>query len=151
MLDKDFNELLNKSLIYEKLVIKNYKNRGFTIEDFNPGVKQSEYDFKAIRDDKIRLIEVKSDFIGHKTGNIAIEFKSNNILSGINITKARYYFYFIVNGDKYDVYKISVSKLKKMIKDKKYIRTVSGGYNCLSECYLFKLSLFKDNKINLKL
>ena len=151
MRDDEFAKVLKQGEKYEKLTIKHYQKRGFTISEYEPGTKKSEYDFKVQKGDKIQLIEVKSDRWGYKTGNLAIEFRSNGINSGISITKAKYYIYYIVNGNEYEVYKLPVRIIKQYIDERKYFRTIKCGHNYLSECYLFKINIFQKYKIKLKI
>ena len=42
-----------------------------------------------------KKIEVKTDYLAQKTGNIAIEYQSRGKPSGISITEADYYAYFL--------------------------------------------------------
>lgn len=151
MRDEDFLKTINQGTKYEQLTINHYLKRGFNISEFQPNIKKSEYDFKVIKGDKEQYIEVKSDNYAIKTGNIAIEYKSNNIDSGISITKAKYYIYYVINGNNYDVYKIPVVRIKKMINNNEFFKDIKCGYKYLSQCYLFKLSLFSKYKIFLKI
>ena len=48
---------------------------------------------------KDSTIEVKMDFLAHKTNNIFIEFRSRNKLSGISTTQAEFWFYIILKKD----------------------------------------------------
>ena len=101
---------------------------------FAPRGKFKEYDF--ILDDKIK-VEVKSDYIAYRTGNVVIEYMCNNIDSGINATTADYWIYFVINSNDYDVYKISTFKLKKICD--KYGRKIRGGDGRRSCMYLLKI------------
>jgi hypothetical protein len=81
--------------------------------------------------------EVKADRFMFKTGNVLIEYESNNKASGISITEADYYAIFEVDGDKYELYLIPVQEIKDLIREKNYRSKISCGYNKLSKCYLF--------------
>ena len=73
--------------------------------------------------------------------NIAIEFECRNKPSGIMITEADIYAYFIIKpNDLFDLYLIPVEDLKKMITEKKYKRLVNGGDGYLSKMYLMSLN-----------
>jgi predicted AAA+ superfamily ATPase len=98
-------------------------------------------------DDKEESYEVKSDRLSIKTGNIAIEYKSRKKDSGILITKANFYAYYIIkNETEYDLYIIPTEEIKNKINSKEYKRTIKGGDNWSSEMYLFDLTVFKDYK-----
>lgn len=104
----------------------------------------SDWDFYLRYGDQNTYIEVKSDRYTSKTGNICIEFESNNIPSGITITKADYYFYMVEGED--CNYLIPVDVIKKMIKQKLYHSTRKLGYKSLSCCYLFNRDVFDAYK-----
>jgi len=44
-------------------------------------------------------IEVKTDRVSAKTGNLFIEFESNNIPSGISVIESNFYVYYIINNN----------------------------------------------------
>jgi hypothetical protein len=89
--------------------------------------------------------EVKSDRKAHATNNICIEYECSQKPSGINVTQADFYVYFIINpDDSHHVYKIPVADIKKMIEDKKYSKDVKGGDGWRSAMYLFDISLFSE-------
>jgi hypothetical protein len=91
--------------------------------------------------------EVKSDRLSIKTGNLAIEYKCREKDSGICITKANFYAYYIIkNETEYDLYIIPTQEIKNKINSKDYKRTIKGGDNWTSQMYLFDLTVFKDYK-----
>ena len=120
---------------YEEEALKYFEYKKVHI----PKGRFKGYDF--ILDDKIK-VEVKSDRMAQRTGNIAIEYAYKDYDSGINATKADYYIYFIERYNKYDCYKIPVKKLKKIITKKKP-RTVRGGDFKNSKMFLLKISDIK--------
>lgn len=62
-----------------------------------------------------KKIEVKTDFMAHTTGNIAVEYMCRGKPSGIATTHADYYAYIIPRAScKEIVLLMSVSELKKM-------------------------------------
>jgi hypothetical protein len=90
-------------------------------------------------------IEVKSDRLTHKTGNICIESECNGKQSGISTTEADAWAYFeVVNDDKmeYNLYIIPTNIIKKAIKNIKYSRCLKGGDNYKSKFYLFNKNIF---------
>ena len=111
-----------------------------------------EYDIITYRKEGIvEKIEVKSDRLSSKTGNLCIEYQYKGCNSGINSTEADYYFYFVLyckdnniyggNVIKYDLYKIPVNELKELVKDCKSVYGGDGGY---SKMYLLPKYKCKD-------
>lgn len=84
--------------------------------------------------------EVKSDRRAYLTGNVAIEITCNNQPSGINVTEANFYAYFIVPpADSPTLYVIPTDSLKELVIDKKN-RRVRGGDGWRSEMVLIPMS-----------
>ena len=62
-----------------------------------------------------KKIEIKTDYLAHKTGNIAIEYESRGKPSGIATTEADYYIYIIPHALIKDTMLIlDVKELKKI-------------------------------------
>jgi len=100
------------------------------------------------KDDIETKIEVKSDRMAKKTGNIYIEYMCNNKPSGISTSTSNIYVYYIINDDKdYNAYIIPTLELKEMIEQKIYFKTVKGGDRWASKGYLFKLSCLSKYKV----
>lgn len=107
-----------------------------------------EYDFKTEK----HMYEVKSDRLSYKTGNLFIEYECSGKPSGIMVTKADYWFYFVTMPvsianypDNYRAYKIPVPFLWKLIEEKP--RTVSAGENYKNKGYVIPESRFKEYRI----
>jgi hypothetical protein len=116
--------------------------------DDMPGVKRSDFDIcMQFSSGTQATIEVKEDFTCERTGNVGVEYESWGRASGINISKADFYLYKIhMPNQKIGAYIIKTDKLKEMIKDKLYFRTVVGGDpGSNSKNYLFKLDVVKEN------
>jgi len=129
--------------IYENKAMKliNYKC-------FPSKGKCKEYDFYYIKDGKKIYIEVKSDKLACKTGNLCIEYKFKNNPSGISATKSDYWIYFICRHEQEDeIYIIPTNKLKEIIK-LDYCRSVSAGDNKMSKCKLVPKILLRDYLID---
>jgi len=122
---------------YEEEALKFIKYDKYKISkgNFKP------YDIKVWFNGKKTRYEIKADRLGYKTGNLAIEYKCNNLDSGINSTKSKYYIYFIIKNDGYDVYKIKTKKLKKLVKN---CRSVRGGCGFRSQMYLLKINQLEE-------
>ena len=80
-------------------------------------------------------IEVKTDLQATQTGNVFIEYKSRNKLSGISITEAHYWAFVISNEQ---IIIIETNKLKILCKTKG-LRRVDGGDNNTSKGILIPL------------
>ena len=114
-------------------------------EDFDrvvtaPNTAFKDWDFYITKGDKKTAFEVKACKMAKRTGNLAIEFRSRNIDSGINATKADYWYYCVVIDDKkskFDLYKFPVNELKQLIKTEN-CRVVRGCENGKNEMYLLK-------------
>jgi hypothetical protein len=134
----DFHGCLAMGQKFEKKALKY-----FTYDKvYFPKGLWKEYDF--ILDDDIK-VEVKSDCLAGKTGNLAIEYKCNNKASGLTATTADFWIYFVRYDyndlENFDVYKIPIKKLRK--KCKKYGVIKSGGDNNRARMYLVKKEKFK--------
>ena len=94
-----------------------------------------ENEFQKIIESK--QIEVKTDKICQRTGNIFVEFESRGKESGINTTTANYWVYCLwTDKFKEQTYVfIPTRRLKKLIKEKEY-RISNGGDNWTSKGYL---------------
>ena len=94
-----------------------------------------ENEFQKIIESK--QIEVKTDRVCQRTGNVFVEFESRGKESGINITTASYWVYCLwTDKFKEQTYIfIPTRRLKKLIKDKEY-RISNGGDNWTSKGYL---------------
>ena len=94
-----------------------------------------ENEFQKIIESK--QIEVKTDKICQRTGNIFVEFESRGKESGINTTAAHYWVYCLwTDKFKEQTYVfIPTRRLKKLIKEKEY-RVSNGGDNWTSKGYL---------------
>lgn len=108
--------------------------------------KRKYFDWELVlEDDSTILLEVKSDFMGYKTGNFALEYECRGCGSGITTTTADFYIIYIVKPDKsYDVYKIPT----EMLIVKNNWRKVSGGDNMASRLYLVPLDYLKPYKLD---
>ena len=81
-------------------------------------------------------IEVKTDLQATQTGNVFIEYKSRDRLSGLSTTKADYWAFLISNEQ---IIIIETNKLKELCKTKG-LRRVDGGDNNTSKGILIPLN-----------
>ena len=99
---------------------------------------RKEYDLIIYKDGQPIKIEIKSDRQASHTNNLAIEYECNRQPSGISVTEADYWIYFIVFEDHEECYKIPIEDLKNIVKT---CRKVSGGDGNRSKMYLVRKSL----------
>jgi hypothetical protein len=126
---KDLNFGKKYELIFAKL----------TNKKFIQTVGLSSYDIELNYNNKIIKYEVKTDKKTYHTGNFAVEFMSNNKLSGISTSTANYWVFIEIidyeedNDDKnYDfyIYVIPIEKLKELIKINNFkVLSVCGNKN----------------------
>jgi hypothetical protein len=110
---------------YEEIAMTYAEDHVEIIVDI-PNGKCKEYDFKT----NVFTYEVKADRMAYKYGckSMFIEFECNNKDSGINSTKADYWFYFMVRPDStYVAYRIPVALLKSKCLDSRIICGGDGG------------------------
>lgn len=116
--------------------------------EFIDECNNADYDIRMkTADGKTFTIEIKEDFTCQRTGNVGVEYSSWGRDSGIAISKSDLYMYKVHQPDgKIGLYAINTKKLKRMISDEKYFRTVTGGdVGSNSMNYLFKLNVIKEN------
>lgn len=90
-------------------------------------------------------VEIKEDFTCARTGNLGIEYSCRGKDSGITRTQADFYLIKAHRPTIHEYIMISVKRLKELITQKKYHRTVNGGdpgSNSLN--YLFRLETIKE-------
>lgn len=109
-----------------------------------------ELDIDFIQETKqgeVRKIEVKTDTIAHKTGNLAYEHTSNkyyNTIGCFEKTRADYIFYYLTETG--ELYILHTNTLRSYItNNKNRLREVNMGDNALG--YLVKLEELIKNKI----
>lgn len=83
------------------------------------------------------LVEVKADFMAHRTGNFAIEWQCNKKPSGLSSTKADVWTLFCVRDGKHDCYIIPVEELRELVKS---CRSVAGGNGFRARMYLLPVA-----------
>lgn len=85
--------------------------------------------------------EVKADRIAAKTGNFCIEFESSGKPSGLSLTKADYWAYYIVDGKNTELFVIPVGDLRVLVTSQQF-RKLKGGDKWRSHFYLIPRERF---------
>ena len=129
---------------YEEIFLNEYIN--YETYTRPETVNMLYYDFLINNTTKY---EIKADRISFKTRNLCIELYNYGKPSGLNITQADYYIYFIINNNNIiRVYKIPTAVLKELIISREL---KSGGDNRQSKFVLLNIDLVKDYIIEKKI
>ena len=118
--------------------------------DLKYGKVKEEIVANMLQDKKIEVISERGMWLN--TGNIAIEYESYGKPSGINATKADYWFHNLCVGDEVFATLVFETKmLKKIVNtsiNENQVRSVSGGDHMASKMYLMNIqNLFSQNII----
>ena len=125
---------------YEEEAIK-LEGKGQPVETAPKDKAFSDWDFKVGEE----CFEVKADRLAHRTGNLCIEYECNNRPSGISVTKATTWCYFVINpAGGYTYYKIPINALRKGCVGARLWHTDAGR----TRFYLVPASLFAEYKVN---
>ena len=140
MKDEHFKQTLSFGNIYEKKAVCYFEHDNFKIENG----KVSSHDIVFTKNNTDIKVEVKSDRLAYRTGNICIEVESNGVLSGISVTEADYWLYFVINPNgENTIYKIPIDKLWELTN--RFINNYRfGGYKKLSKMVLVPTILLHE-------
>lgn len=105
-----------------------------------PKYQFSDYDLLIKKGATEIKYEIKADRLAAKTGNLCIEYECNEKPSGISVSKADYYGYFVL-GKNEECYIIPVHYLKILIESGDF-RKLSGGDKNRSRFYLIPKAKF---------
>ena len=136
-----FKQCLEEGKKYEMETLNYLDYDEFEFNDDN------RYDIKIIKNDIETLVEVKSEKLASRTGNIAIEYFCRGKPSGIATTQAHYYYCYVIYNDRYRLFKIPVVDLKEMIKNKLFVRDCIGGDDMASKMFLFSIKSVEKYEI----
>ena len=100
-----------------------------------------EWDVQTTYEGEVVRYEVKADRMAFQTGNIAVEFQCSNKPSGINVSTADYWAYFVVHPtNSPTLLLVPTDELRQMCADGKYHKKIRGGDGWKAEMYLFHLT-----------
>lgn len=151
-----FKTDLKYSQVIENKLCNIIKEGGFYAETTQDKNLFPDYDLIIKNSKTKKTIELKVDLKCEETGNIAVEIekeiKGERKQSGLSITKADVWVYYLPSEDEF--YYLSTKKLKK--NKNKGFQFVWGGDNKSSRMILFRLDNFKSickkmNKDNIRL
>lgn len=123
----------------EKLVASVLEFGGIECE-INDSSTNIYYDISCKMGRKKFKVEVKSDYMAAKTGNLAIEYYNTkkDEESGLYITKAEIWAHCIKDGDNLTVWATNVKTLKQFIEDEKPERIIDNGGDNNASLLLYK-------------
>jgi hypothetical protein len=128
---------------YEMLLLDYLPKDEYTEVEMAPNKRFVEWDVKLKNGLLEAKYEVKADRLSAKTGNLCIEYECSGVPSGIKVTQADYYAYFVINGGNQDLYLIPVDRLKAYIETSNP-KKMGGGDNYRSRFYLIPKAVFFD-------
>lgn len=103
----------------------------------------SDWDFKH----NGVMYEVKSDRRAYSTGNLVFEYEHSGKASGISITKADVWMYFvIINDESYVCYKIPIGEIHRALTTGQYKKSSCDNGN--SKFYLIPARVFNAYKFS---
>jgi len=117
-------------------------NKGFNFISDN---KNNEYDLVMSYDNRQFKYEIKTDILLSKekdTGNLVVEFESRGKPSGISVTKADYYVYFMPKLS--EIWNIRMDKLKDLIQNNNFRKVTGGDAGSFTKMYLINRQKFKE-------
>tara|TARA_R100000315_G_scaffold7082_1_gene2326 strand:+ start:208 stop:708 length:501 start_codon:yes stop_codon:yes gene_type:complete len=141
----DLNKKFKKDLKYgtagEKIVAMYLSINGMTIvNDESTNTKDYDIIMYSPKADKNLYMEIKTDnYVNNEkdTGNIAIEVEYKGKPSGISVTKADWWVYYMPEISTNNLWMMECDKLKRFIKENvKDLKIVMGGDNNMSKLVL---------------
>lgn len=145
----NFKECLAFGKKYEEKSKQFYTYDEGTMEDAPPTC--SGYDFLFMKDGREYKVEVKSDKMTATTGNLCIEHRCSNKPSGLSVTEADDYVYWVIHTDettkritKEEVYIIPTEKIKA---EAPFYPSRCGGFGLRAEFYLVPVDIFSEYKV----
>jgi len=123
--------------------IKNFlKNKGYKFISEN---KDYRYDLLMSFNDVKITYEVKTDvFVSPKkdTGNLVVEFECRGKPSGLSVTEADYYVYYMPKLK--EIWNIKINDLKALIQDNDFRKVSGGDVGSETKMYLIKREVYKN-------
>jgi len=118
------------------------ESKGFTFISDN---KDNRYDLIMKYQGNQITYEIKTDILvtpSKDTGNMAIEFESRGKLSGISVTQADYFVYYLAHFG--EVWNIKVSNLKKLIANNNFFAVNGGDKGSNTKMYLINRNKYRN-------
>lgn len=124
--------------------IKNFLiNKGYKFIKDN---KDYKYDLLMSYNNLEITYEIKTDVLlspEKDTGNLVVEFESRGKPSGISVTEADYYVYYIPKLN--EIWNIKMDDLRNLINSNNFRKVSGGDEGSDTKMYLIKRSKFKNH------
>lgn len=106
--------------------------------------KDYRYDLLMSYKEREVTYEIKTDvYVSPEkdTGNLVVEYESRGKDSGINVTEADYYVYYMPKLN--EIWNISMQDLRQLISDNNFKKVVGGDEGSDTKMYLIKRAKYK--------
>tara|TARA_B100000900_G_C20548504_1_gene703697 strand:- start:380 stop:871 length:492 start_codon:yes stop_codon:yes gene_type:complete len=126
----------------EEIIKQLLLSKGFKFIRENRDYK---YDLLMSFGDRDISFEIKTDVYVDKnndTGNLVVEYECRNKPSGISVTQADYYVYYMPKLN--EVWNIHMDNLKYLIKNNNFYSATGGDEGSNTKMYLIRREYFKD-------
>lgn len=148
MVDTNINKDFKRGKIGEDKIIDFLSSHKSTLQlidvSYDKWFQQCDVDLLQITNNGINKIEIKTDFMAHRTGNLAYETTSckyTNTIGCFEKTCADYIFYYIINTNV--LYIFDTLELRQWVEDNKdNLKLIEMGDMALG--YLIKLNKLKN-------
>jgi len=110
----------------EAVVSADLKNLGYTV---NQTVGKHNYDLSATtKESRLIRVEIKTDLLAHKTGNVGLEYQQNGLPSGIETTESDIWAWYIKGSNQ--ILYFDTDTVRSFITDVLYITTRKTVNSC---------------------
>jgi hypothetical protein len=137
----DFNKDFELGIDGEEFIKNFLISKGFKFISEN---NDNKYDLLMSYNKSEIKYEIKTDVFITKekdSGNLVVEFECRNKPSGISVTEADYYVYYIPNLK--EVWNIKMSDLKNLIEENDFKVAVGGDKGSNTKMYLIRRSSYR--------
>ena len=111
----------------EAVVSADLTKIGYTI---NPTIGKHNYDLSATTvTGRLIKVEIKTDLLGHKTGNVGLEYQQNGLPSGIETTESDVWAWYIKGLNQILYFDTDI--VRSFVTDKLYTTT----HKTVNSCY----------------
>ena len=138
----EFKQDVNIGEDGEEVIKQLLLSKGFNFIKENRDYK---YDLLMSFGDRDISFEIKTDVYVDKnndTGNLVVEYECRNKPSGISVTEADYYVYYMPKLN--EVWNIHMDNLKHLIENNNFYSATGGDKGSNTKMYLIRRADFKD-------
>ncbi len=138
----EFKQDINIGEDGEEVIKQLLLSKGFKFIKEN---KDYKYDLLMSYNNRDITFEIKTDvYVDHNndTGNLVVEYECRNKPSGISVTQADYYVYYMPKLN--EVWNIKMDNLKSLITKENFYSTTGGDKGSNTKMYLIKRADYKS-------